>query len=318
MRDIARKKTTIEEVKSFCNEIGLECISDKYIDIKSKLKFRCPQCGETYLRNFDNLKQRKSPLCSLCGRRNGSKKLAYTYDDVKSFVENNECKLVSREYKNVDTHLLFICKCGNTFETTFYKFNKRTKRQCNECTNKRLSISNATPDEDIKNYIEKFDYTFIKSVLPGSDQKIFIQCEEGHEPYWTRFISFKNGKRCPHCYRSLGEEMISKELDKLGIKYLQEHTFENLTGIGGKPLRYDFAILNKNNIECLVEYDGIQHFEPVEHFGGEDYFRIVQKHDSIKNNYAKENQIPIYRIPYTKRNNIQMIVTNIIEDKYKI
>jgi hypothetical protein len=48
-----------------------------------------------------------------------------------------------------------------------------------------------------------------------------------------------------------------------------------------------------------IECDGIQHFEPIKHFGGVEQFKIRQKHDKIKNTYCLLNNIQLIRIPYT-------------------
>ena len=60
--------------------------------------------------------------------------------------------------------------------------------------------------------------------------------------------------------------------------------------------RFDFYVNNN----YLIEYDGQQHFESVEYFGGEEQLKIQQKRDTYKNQWCKENNIPLIRIPYTK------------------
>lgn len=124
-------------MKSFCKEIGVECLSEEYKGVKEKLELICPQCGEIYYRNYDNLQQRRNPLCALCGRRNGSKKLALKYKDVKNYIEGSQgegCKLISDKYNNVDEHLRVKCKCGNEFNVSFYKFRTCDKKHCNNCS----------------------------------------------------------------------------------------------------------------------------------------------------------------------------------------
>ncbi|MCC0706980.1 hypothetical protein [Clostridioides sp. ES-S-0190-01] len=74
----------------------------------------------------------------------------WTYEQVKYFVENESgCKLLSTEYINNRTKMLFICKCGKKFITSFEKFKHRNKRQCNEC-GKKTNINN-----------RKLPYTYI-------------------------------------------------------------------------------------------------------------------------------------------------------------
>ncbi|TDM04049.1 DUF2726 domain-containing protein [Macrococcus carouselicus] len=78
-----------------------------------------------------------------------------------------------------------------------------------------------------------------------------------------------------------------------------------------KRLKFDFAIFNKNKeLILLIEYDGIQHFQEVGFFGGQDELKIRQYRDEIKNNYCLNNQIPLVRIPYYEEDNIESILKN--------
>ena len=67
-------------------------------------------------------------------------------------------------------------------------------------------------------------------------------------------------------------------------------------------MRFDFYVVNKN---IAIEYDGIQHFEPIS-FGTNksettklEKLNAVRLHDNIKNDYCKNNGILLIRIPYT-------------------
>ena len=59
-----------------------------------------------------------------------------------------------------------------------------------------------------------------------------------------------------------------------------------------------------------IEYDGIQHFEPKDFFGGEESFSKLKEHDSIKSNYCMENNIRLLRIPYFQYEEIENILEN--------
>ena len=58
-----------------------------------------------------------------------------------------------------------------------------------------------------------------------------------------------------------------------------------------------------DDYNVCIEYDGEQHFRPVR-FGKQkfqdtlDKFEITKKHDAIKNDYCKKNNIPLIRVPY--------------------
>ena len=59
-----------------------------------------------------------------------------------------------------------------------------------------------------------------------------------------------------------------------------------------------------------IEYDGQQHFEPNEYFGGQKHFNILKRHDNIKDEYCQDNKIKLVRIPYWDFDNIENILAN--------
>lgn len=312
------RKFTIEHIKDFCKQIGVECLSDEYIGIKEHLELICPRCNEIYKRNFDNIKNRKNPLCSDCAKQLGGIKQAFSFEYVKHFVElesESGCELLSDTYINTDSKLEFKCCCGNIFSATFYKFKNCSKRQCNECGLEIIKNKMLTPLDEIIAMVKDENYKFIKNKADGGDQKMLVQCPHRHTPYWVNVAKFKMGQRCPHCSRSLGEELISKRLDSCHIEYEREYTFKDLIGVGGGLLRYDFALFDNGEIIKLIEYDGKQHFEIA--FDDESQFIRTQQHDSMKNEYAQDNNIPLLRIPYTEYENIPNIIEELI-NKYKI
>jgi hypothetical protein len=57
-----------------------------------------------------------------------------------------------------------------------------------------------------------------------------------------------------------------------------------------------------------IEYDGIQHFEPIEKWGGIERFNKQLINDNIKNEYCVKNNINLLRISYKDINNIEIII----------
>jgi len=58
---------------------------------------------------------------------------------------------------------------------------------------------------------------------------------------------------------------------------------------------FDFYLPNLNT---CIEFDGQQHYNIIEHFGGEKILIENQVRDDIKNKYCLENNIKILRIKY--------------------
>lgn len=65
--------------------------------------------------------------------------------------------------------------------------------------------------------------------------------------------------------------------------------------------------MEKQNL--LIEFQGIQHYEPVEIFGGEKQFKIQQEHDKRKREYAINNNIKLLEIPYWDFDNVEEILS---------
>lgn len=95
------------------------------------------------------------------------------------------------------------------------------------------------------------------------------------------------------CLKSRGEAAILSLLNKNNIK-VEPQKKVSFT-------KYDYGIfdfyLPQNG--AAIEYDGIQHFEEVDRFGGKEAFEKTQKRDQIKNQWCKNNNITLIRIPYT-------------------
>lgn len=113
------------------------------------------------------------------------------------------------------------------------------------------------------------------------------------------------GRGCPRCNKSKGEKYIRMLLEKYNVKYEPQKTFSNCRDV--KPLPFDFYL---PEYDKCIEFDGIQHFEPIDRFGGQDGFEYTIKHDKIKDNYCENNNIELLRIPYFK--NIEEELNNFL------
>ena len=93
------------------------------------------------------------------------------------------------------------------------------------------------------------------------------------------------------------ERLIESHLIDKNISFLKQYSFDDCKY--KYKLKFDFAILKENKVICLIEYDGQQHFRPVEIFGGEKSYCENIKRDKIKNEYCINNNIPLLRKHYS-------------------
>jgi hypothetical protein len=98
---------------------------------------------------------------------------------------------------------------------------------------------------------------------------------------------------------SRGEIKICEILSSAGIDYEEEYWFDNLKSNRGNPLRFDFAVFDDDGeLDFLIEFNGIQHYEPRSKFGGIAGLRMQQFNDMKKREFCAAKGIPLVIIPY--------------------
>lgn len=98
---------------------------------------------------------------------------------------------------------------------------------------------------------------------------------------------------------SRGEIKIFDILTASGLSFAEEYSFSDLVSTQKVPLRFDFAVFDDNgDIDFLIEFQGIQHYEPKSKFGGIAGLRKQQYYDMLKRDYCKKHNIPLVLIPY--------------------
>lgn len=313
-----RSKTDSEFKREAYELVGEEyTFLEDYINNKTKILCRHNKCGYEWKVYPNNIL--KGCGCLECS---GVKK--YTYLEVKAFVEKESssgCKLLSKSYANNESLMLFKCSCGEVFQTTFSRFKNMNVRRCNKCGIKLNAESRTFKYEDIKNYIEVESGSgckLLSDTYTKSTDKLLIQCKCGAK-FNVSFDKFKSRgqQRCKKCASSMskGEERTCIYLESKNIDYETQYIFDNLLGVNDGLLRFDFYL---PNYDLLIEYDGEQHYRPV-NFGGipdeeaELNYKITQQNDNIKNQYCKDNNIPLLRIPYWEFDNIEQILEEWLE-----
>ena len=186
------------------------------------------------------------------------------------------------------------CECGveKTIKRQFlldgsivscgcYSRDEKSQRQLIDITGQRFGLLTV---------LSKSDYQ-------GGDGIYWnVRCDCGTEKVVSGHAMKKGAIiSCGCSKRSIGEMTIEQLLLENNLFYKSEYIFPDLP-----RLRYDFVIFDENqNPIRIIEYDGEQHFKPVDYFGGEKRFQQQIINDAIKNQYAFDHNIPIVRFPYT-------------------
>ena len=99
---------------------------------------------------------------------------------------------------------------------------------------------------------------------------------------------------------SRGEIKIFEILTEAGLNFKEEYSFPDLVTTNGKPLRFDFAVFDdEGELEFLIEFQGIQHYQAKSIFGGKTGLARQRYNDNLKRRYCQSHGYKLIEIPYT-------------------
>lgn len=236
------KKLTFNEVISFIKE-NSDCIPlfDSFDKTKDKIKIQCG-CGKEFITTFNKFKTRNKRQCNNCGRKNIGNKTKYNIDYIIDYVnKNSDCKLLSTEYNNAHTDMLFKCGCSKEFYKTFNEF-QQGRIQCSECGIKlRADCKKITPLY-IMEYIENNNCKFISGNLVDRESNIVIQCKCGNT-FTSNFKTLSRKEKCQCNDCSEIDRRISKLNDTEHINTILTDDFELISDYKG--MNKDIVIKHK-------------------------------------------------------------------------
>lgn len=203
--------------------------------------------------------------------------------------------LIDGEYVNARTKVKIKHNdCSYVYNVTPDKF--RRGKRCPYCAG-NLKRSQA----DFVDLVRKLgggDYEVLGNYVNAQTDILMKHNVCGYE-FYVRPGHFTNsGSRCTACNQSHGEQQIYSFLSRHNIEFESQKTFEGCKN--KRCLPFDFAIYGeRGEVFCLIEYQGRQHFEPVELFGGQEVFERQLINDEIKRRYCLSVGIPLIEIKYT-------------------
>lgn len=128
----------------------------------------------------------------------------------------------------------------------------------------------------------------------GHDAYWICKCECGNKTVVRSCDLVKGKTKSCGCLISAGEFTLNQILSSLDINYITQYKFPDLIG-DYLPLKFDFFLPDYNT---LIEYQGGQHYKPVNLFGGEEKFQQQQRYDNLKREYCKEHGYRLIEISY--------------------
>ena len=300
-----KSRYSYEEVKNYIeveSNSGCKLLSKEYKDYHSKLHIKC-SCGNDFYRAFCEFKGTKNRKgVHKCKKCTGAT-IKYTTEQITKELGKHDIKLLS-EYKNYSEELLVEYNCGFTTNRSLANIIV-SEYKCPHCTRKGYGRDTERLMQEIYD-ITNGEYELLSEYKTMNDKVTILHKECGNKYEVTPHHFLDGGNRCPKCSISKGEKYIDDYFKLNKINNIPQYEYKDLVGLGGLPLKFDFAIFdNDNNLIFLLEYDGEFHYFPI---NGQLALKKQQEHDRRKDEYCKLHNIDLLRIPYWESDIIEEIL----------
>ena len=246
---------------------------------------------------------------SSCGCLHKEQLSKRSIKDLTGLRSGRLVALEPTDQRNADQKVIWKCQCdcGNI---TYVASSLLTSQEVKSCGCLNLERITKLNQKDITG--QRFGKLTAIRRISGSDGTSGgslweCQCDCGNI-IQTRIHNLTDGStQSCGCIKSRGEAKIQEILLENNINFIKQKTFPTCYNPEtNNPFFFDFYLPDYN---LLIEYDGEQHFsfkKDTYSWNNEENFQKTKKHDELKNNWCKENNIKLIRIPYTEYNNLNI------------
>jgi predicted nucleic-acid-binding Zn-ribbon protein len=269
-------------------------VESTYKNYTSKMRMHCSEHGFFEQTPHSHISMKTG--CPLCGNLSAglsNQKGWEVVQDMFISVHATRYKYDSSSYRDVSHKMRIECSKHGWFEQKPYQH--YMGHGCKKCgaeenaEKKKITFSDFI-EKSMEIHGKKYSYDqseYIDIFTP-----IYIICSK-HGEFLQAPRNHYRGSGCPKCNSSKGEEKIRYILNELSVEFIEQKTFDDL--IHKKYLRCDFYLPNYNTV---IEFNGIQHYEPILVFGGIKGLIENQTRDMIKYNFLNENKIDLIIVRY--------------------
>lgn len=275
-RKVANKKTShsIEHMHEIAKSRGGECLSTKYENSKTELKWKCEHGHIWKQKPYIIIRGQWCPVC-----------YRDSLDDLQAHASKKKGKCLSNEYSTSDTKYKWSCQNGHEWEATWHSVKKGS--WCQKCEGKDKKTL-----EDARVIALKRGGELLSTEYINTKSLLKWKCKNGH----TFSLSYSDSKRhwCPKCRHSIGEEVVRAVLEEmLNVPF---------------PKTRPSWLKNKRSMELdgfnealniAFEHQGQQHYRVVKRFHPKGIYDLErqQKRDELKRKLCDEHNVQLIEIP---------------------
>lgn len=298
-------------------------VEDLFSSSRCKIKMQCDYCNNVYETTYATYvlgrKKSNKDACKNCAplkatEINKERHKKIKFKRAREICETKNYTLLTKEEEYTSANMIIYYDCPKHGVRKSFLDNFIRGHGCFLCARESIVANLRNEIIEVKNFIESINNNKLlnpEEYKNASERNLKIKCGLCGEIFITSYSNYKlhGVTKCRHCSKkaSSGESIVASFLNKNKINFEREKRFDDCRD--KKPLPFDFYLTNYN---VCIEYDGIQHYEPAFTDGS---FEMTKRHDKIKNEYCKNNNIELIRIPYYEKENIYNILTDKLLNK---
>lgn len=272
-----------------------------YVNSYKKVEIVCPQHGSFFQVANSHLLGHE---CALCVDKN-IKWTTERFIHEATKVHGDRYDYSLSNYIDSYTKVEIVCRQHGPFLQN-PKAHIQQSQNCPFCAGNKMT-RDIFIEKANRIHFNRYDYSAV--IYQSNETGVTIKCPI-HGIFIQKPHDHLDGCGCPSCQISQGERVITAILLSMGIEFEYQKKFDECKN--GRRLPFDFYF-QLNKLKFLIEYDGVQHFQPIRKFGGKEAFEITKRRDAIKTAFAAANGLILIRIPYTEFDNIETILKTEIE-----
>lgn len=283
-----------EKIRKTFPEGSFEVI--EYLGMREPFTIKCLNCGSVYhFQSAQNFFTRK--IC--CKNCIDTPEWSKQKEKFKEWINlHPEFELVDdlTLIHNSQSHIRCKCTmCGRIQENKkVYDYYNGKKCYCQTKSCKKPQDQINKDFADICIFLEPYKNTDTPILLKSNFCGHIFKARPGD--------LLRNKYQCPICKSSKGEKRILSWLEYNKISYERQKVIL----LNHKKLKIDFYLPEQ---DIYIEYNGEQHYRPVDFFGGEEAFKNQCERDNQVRSYLKSQDKKLVEISYENFDEIEEILT---------
>lgn len=277
-----------------------------YTNNRSDIEITCNDCGlEITTKPINHYRWAKC-FCEVANRALVTED---TWESMAREVHGDRYDYSKVVFTQAKDEVEIVCKEHGSFWQPITK-HIRVSNHCPKCARALVASKMSKSIEQFRAEATEFHkglyiYDDAEYITVSTKLKIFCTTCQSH--FMQTPNSHLRGKGCPRCcvaWISKAETAVAAMLDAEQIEYEREWRHPECRD--KLPLPFDFKIGN-----VLIEIDGRQHSERVNHFHDACTLEERQRKDAIKDQWAEKNGYELHRVRYLRTHTSPRVVRDI-------